>query len=203
MLRRLSFLIILTGLSIAGPAISQDVSHCVGIDDPDTRLSCFDDAFVETEVQQQSPKSDWSVRVDTSALDDSKTVVLTLSSKDQFLSQYGQLKRGTLIIRCMENTTSLYTVWGGHFMSDNRNSGRVDYRVDAKKASRVSMRESTDNKALGLWSGGQSIPFIKKLLGAEQLYIRATPFSESAVEMSFNVTGLERAIEPLRDACGW
>ena len=160
MLSRLSFLIILTGLIIAGPATAQDVSNCVDIDDPDTRLSCFDDAFVETEVQQPSPLSDWSVRVDTSALDDSKTVVLTLASKDQFLSQYGQLKRGTLIIRCMENRTSLYIVRGGHFMSDNRNSGRVDYRVDAKKASRVSMRESSDNEALGLWSGGQSIPFI-------------------------------------------
>ena len=203
MLRRLSFLIILTGLSIAGPATAQDVSHCVGIDDPDTRLSCFDDAFVETEVQLPSPKSDWSVRVDTSALDDSKTVVLTLASKDQFLSQYGQFKRGTLIIRCKENTTSLYTIWGGHFMSDNRNGGRVDYRVDAKKASTVSMKNSTDHQALGLWSGGQSIPFIKKLVGAERLYIRATPFSQSAVEMSFNITGLEKAIEPLREACGW
>ena len=119
------------------------------------------------------------------------------------MSQYGELKRGTLIIRCMENTTSLYTKWGGHFMSDNRNNGRVDYRVDAKKASRVSMRESTNNKSLGLWSGSQSIPFIKQLLNAKQLYIRATPYSESPVEMAFNVTGLEKAIEPLREACGW
>jgi type VI secretion system protein VasI len=203
MLSRWSFLIISTGLIFAGPATAQDVSHCVGIDDPDTRLSCFDDAFVETEVQQPSPKSDWSVRVDTSALDDTKTVVLTLNSKNQFLSQYGQLERGTLIIRCMENRTSLYTIWGGHFMSDNGNSGRVEYRVDAKKASRVSMWESTDNKALGLWTGGQSIPFIRRLLGAEQLYIRATPFSDSSVEMSFNVTGLEKEIEPLREACNW
>lgn len=203
MLGRLSFHIVSIVLIFVGPLVAQDVSHCVRIDDPDTRLNCFDDAFVETEVQQPLSQSDWSVRVDKSALDDSKTVVLTLTSKDQFWNQYGQLKRGTLIIRCMENTTSLYTVWGDHFMSDNGNSGRVDYRVDAKKASRVSMRESTDNKALGLWSGGQSIPFIKKLLGAEQLYIRATPFSESAVEMAFNVTGLEKAIEPLREACGW
>lgn len=198
-----SFLAVSIGLMLAGPSIAQDVTHCVEIDDPDTRLSCFDDAFVETDVEQPIPQSDWSVRVDRSALDDSKTVVLTLSSKDQFLSQYSQLESGTLIIRCMENTTSLYTIWGGHFMSDNGNSGRVDYRVDDKTASRVSMRESSDNKALGLWNGGQSIPFIKRLFDAKQLYIRATPYSESAVEMSFNITGLQKAIEPLREACSW
>ena len=203
MLKYLSFLMLSTGLILAGPIAAKDVSHCVAINDPDTRLSCFDDAFVETYVEQPLPQSDWSVSVDTSALDDSKTVVLSLSSKDQFLDQYGQLKRGSLIIRCMENTTSLYTHWGGHFMSDNRNSGRVDYRVDTQKASRVNMTESTNNKSLGLWSGGQSIPFIKKLLDAKQLYIRATPYSESAVEMSFNITGLQKAIEPLREACSW
>jgi type VI secretion system protein VasI len=203
MLNRRFFTGITIGLILGGPLFAQDVSHCVGIDDPDSRLNCFDDAFVETKVEQQLPQSDWSVKVDTSALDDSKTVVLSLYSKNQFSSQYGQLKRGTLIIRCQENTTSLYTLWGDHFMSDNRSGGRVDYRVDEKKASRVNMTESTDNKALGLWNGGGSIEFIKRLFGAKQLYTRATPFSESPVEMTFNITGLERAIEPLREACNW
>lgn len=203
MIKQFSFLIIFAGTILTGPSAAQDVSHCVGIDDPDTRLSCYDDAFVKTEVKETLPQSEWFVKVDQSALDDSKTVILTLDSKTQFYDQYGQLKNGTLIIRCMENTTSLYIIWGGHFMSDSRNGGRVDYRVDDKKASRVNMVESNDNKALGLWNGGKSIPFIKKLLGANQLYVRATPFSESAVQMSFNIAALDKAIEPLRETCKW
>lgn len=88
-------------------------------------------------------------------------------------------------------------------MSDNRGGGRVDYRIDDNPADYRSMEESSDNKALGLWSGGRSIPFIKSLFGGETIFMRASPFNESPVEMTFNISGLEEAIEPLREACGW
>jgi len=62
--------------------------------------------------------------------------------------------------------------------------------------------ESTDHKALGL-SGASSIAFIKEMFGAQRLFIRATPFNESAVTGEFNISGLDDAIKPLRKACGW
>jgi len=65
------------------------------------------------------------------------------------------------------------------------------------------MDESTDNKALGLWSGGESIPVIKKMFGKKQLIARMTPFSESPITVEMDITGLDAAIEPLRTACGW
>jgi hypothetical protein len=59
--------------------------------------------------------------------------------------------------------------------------------------------ESNDNEALGLWSGGAAIPFIKELFGATTLLVRATPFNESAVTAELPIAGLEEAIKPLRE----
>lgn len=62
---------------------------------------------------------------------------------------------------------------------------------------------STDNKALGLWSGGKAIPVVKQMLGKSTMITRMTPFSESPFTATFNISGLNRAIEPLRKACNW
>jgi type VI secretion system protein VasI len=87
-------------------------------------------------------------------------------------------------------------------MSDHQH-GKVIYRLDEKPAGEKNMRESTDHKALGLWNGGASIPFIKQMFSHEKLLIRATPHSESPVTATFAISGLENAIKPLRENCGW
>lgn len=191
-------------MTLSSSLHAQDASSCVSIENSEERLQCFDQAFATPE-EPTTPdiESDWSVRTDVSPLDDSKSVYLSVTSMSPIMGRYGRLETGTLYIRCFENTTSLFTLWGGHFMSDNRGGGRVDYRIDDNPAAHVSMQESSDNEALGLWNGGVSIPFIKRLFGGEKIFMRASPFNESPVEMTFNISGLEEAIEPLREACGW
>lgn len=183
---------------------AQDASSCLSIESSEERLQCYDQAF-KTPEEPTSPEfsSDWSVTTDVSPLDDSKSVYLSLTSTSPIMGRYGKFESGTLYIRCFENTTSLFTVWGGHYMSDNRGGGRVDYRIDDNPATHVSMQESSDNEALGLWNGGASIPFIKGLFGGEEIFMRASPFNESPVKMTFNISGLKVVIEPLREACNW
>ena len=88
-------------------------------------------------------------------------------------------------------------------MADIQGKGRITYRLDSEDAARHTFRESNDNQALGLWSGGQAIPFIKGMLGHDRMLIRATPFSDSTVTGEFNIAGLDEAIKPLREACNW
>lgn len=79
----------------------------------------------------------------------------------------------------------------------------MTYRIDLQKASTKSFSISTDHKALGFFSGGQSIPFIKSLFGTTKLLIRVTLYGKNPAEVTFDVSGLEQAIEPLRKACNW
>ena len=82
-------------------------------------------------------------------------------------------------------------------------SGSVEYRVDDRPAGVWSMNESTDNEALGFWGNSRAIPAAKELFGGALLRIRFWPDNESAVEVTFNITGLEEQIVPLREACNW
>jgi type VI secretion system protein VasI len=145
----------------------------------------------------------WKVAEDKSAFDDSRTVVLSIESNESVRGQFGGPGPAIMYIRCMENTTSAYLWINDLFLSDIQGFGVVDYRIDDRKASKMRSESSTDNKALGLWSGGSAIPFIKEMLDGNRIALRATPFNESPVEFTFDLAGLDSAVRPLREACGW
>lgn len=149
------------------------------------------------------PGVQWRVQTDTSAIDDSKSVYLQVTSDNDIPGKYGGMGPATLLIRCMENTTSVMLKFNDHFMADIQGYGDVTYRIDERKAAKRGFEESTDHEWLGLWNGGAAIPFIKTMLGGEKMIVRATPFSESAIEATFRIGGLEEKIEPLRSACSW
>ncbi|WP_348681953.1 type VI secretion system-associated protein TagO [uncultured Halomonas sp.] len=153
------------------------------------------------------PNSPWFVRQDTSPMDDSTSVFLSTYSKELVPHKYrsGRAAPAVLQLRCMENTTALYIEFNGHYMVSSRYQdwGDVDLRVDAGNARTIGMHESTDNQVLGLFRGGQSIPVIKSMFGAEKLLVRATPFNESPITVTFDVSDLESEITPLREACHW
>lgn len=182
----------------AGALANQE---CAKITSDQRRLACYDAEY--RPATSTSTSSKWSVREDVSPIDDSKTVVLSVSSTETVQTRFRRTASPRLILRCHENTTSFYISFGGLHMADHGSYGDVDLRVDKKPSKTYSMAESTDNKALGLWNGHRSIPAIKSMFRGKTLTIRATPFSESPVTLQFPISGLEEAIKPLREACTW
>lgn len=174
---------------------------CASISSDAQRLACYDMEYKPAPTVSKSSK--WSVSENVSPMDDSKTVTLHLESSEPIQNRYRGITTADLYIRCQEKTTSLFFVYGDNFLSSIQGYGQVTYRIDAKPSSTKNMTESTDNKALGLWTGGSSIPFVKSMFGGENLVVRITPFNESPVTAQFQISGLEDAIKPLRAACGW
>ena len=191
--------------SIISQSIAANGTECARIGDGNKRLLCYDLIFRKSEITQ-IPAGDtgkWKHYSGTSKIDDSKSVFLSLQSTNEIAGKYGRPKRGTIRLRCFENTTSVNIAFGDYFMSDIQGYGRVTYRIDRKPAATVNMTESTDHSVLGLWNGGRSIPFIKRLFGTSLLVLRATPYSESTQTLEFATGGIDEAIKPLREACGW
>lgn len=190
--------------ALSGGAAAQTGESCARIEDGDSRLVCYDSVF---RVKRESPVGqtlgDWLVSTTTSRLDDSTNVVMTLSSMDSLPPRFGRAGKAQVYIRCMENTTAIYFVWNDHFLADIQGYGEVTYRKDNEPAKKHSMQVSTDNKALGLWRGGNAIPFIRSLFGGENLLVQITPFNESRMNADFRIAGLEDAIGPLREGCNW
>lgn len=158
---------------------------------------------MESETEAIDDNGKWIVKTDVSSLTDDKNIFLSLLSENEVPGPYGGRGNGVIWIRCMENTKAVLIAFNDHFMSDNAGGGRVEYRLDDALATHSNFRESNDNKALGLWNGGSSIPFIKKMLGKKQLIVRATPFSDSAVTLTFDIAGIDNAIGSVRETCDW
>jgi type VI secretion system protein VasI len=187
-------------------AIGQTTpEQCGAVDDGAERLVCYDLLFrVDRKAPTASSQSRWVVSSETSRLDDTTNVFLTLVSSDTFPRRFsGGAAHGSMIVRCMENTTSMIFRMGDHHLADLQSYGRITYRIDETSAKTQRFVESTDNRALGLWNGGSSIPFVKALFGAENLLVQITPFGESPITVDFPIAGIEDEIVPLREACGW
>lgn len=186
--------------------LSAPAQECPAIENDLDRLACYDRESGRTPTTETTtvPNGAWSVREEKSDFKDTTDVNLRLQSDAPITcSSYKQPAPATLILRCMENTTTLYIATQCHLASGHGGYGRVEYRVDTRKAKTRSFDASTDNAALGLWNGGRSIPMIKELIGAEKLLTRFTPYGESPVTASFNLNGLDEAIKPLRKSCHW
>lgn len=159
---------------------------------------------VDTASMPPLSTGSWIITTDTSPMDDSKAVFATLRSKNMVPSRYGSSSRqAEITMRCLENTTAVIFTMNDQFLADIQGYGVIEYRIDDRKATKVNGEESTDNRALGLWSGKRAIPFIKGLFEGQRLIVRITPFNESSFTMEFDIRGAEAASKELREACGW
>lgn len=181
-------------------------SPCATIDSPLDRLACYDKESGRTPTVETSKSSDtkWITTREKSKLTDQDGVILIVESKDPLHCRLGSDSPARLVIRCAEGVTSIYISTQCHLTSSEYNSyGDVRYRIDTKPAGRAKMNESTDHRALGLWSGSRAIPFVKQMLGGKELITQFTPFSESPVSAEFPIAGIDEAIKPLREVCKW
>lgn len=194
-------------LAIAGcffgfSAIAQE---CATIENDLDRLLCYDKESGRIPSVKVEPVSSgkWTVRSDKSDFKDTIDVVMTVESEGLLNCGHGSRESATLLLRCKENTTSIYIATQCFLASGVGGYGTIEYRVDDKKSKKRDFNASTNNKSLGLWSGGQSIPMIKEMFGGNDILMRFTPYGESPESVKFKITGIDEAIKPLRDACHW
>lgn len=137
----------------------------------------------------------WSVQETKNPVDDSKTVALYLKATG------GKSKSGediALIIRCLSNKTELYINWQDYLGMDQTT---VTTRIGTDPAQKFSWGISTDYKST--FYSGSPISFIKALMKADKLIAQLTPYGESPVIATFDISGLTEAIKPLQSNCGW
>ncbi|MGH6896032.1 MAG: type VI secretion system-associated protein TagO [Geminicoccaceae bacterium] len=133
-------------------------------------------------------------------MDDSRTVQLRTASRQGFLDPYGRLQTPVLAVQCKENTTAAFISWD-IFLSTYPID--VTYRIDKLPAETRRWNVSSNFEGVGLWTGAESIPFIRWLFGHDRLFVRVTPHGENSVEAVFDITGLQEVAQPLMEACGW
>lgn len=144
----------------------------------------------------------WIINEDTNPVDDSKTRRATLIA-DEGSSSMGDSV--SLTIRCMSNKTELFVNWND-FLGDDSHDVYNDWknvivRVGENKAQQQRWDISTDSKAT--FAPGSPIDLIKRMLKAERLVLRTTPYNENPVTAVFMLKGMENAVAPIAEECGW
>lgn len=194
--------IIFTDFAFAKSLLISTIGSCKSINDNEQRLACYDTAFeVNTSVVETNSKSKWVITEEVSPIDDSKTVMLSLKSDSPIKSDFSQVIP-TLNIQCKERETDFYINFN-IFLSTH--DIKPITRIDSDKAvNGVEWSISTDYKAL-FYPGSQKKinEFIKTLKDKKKFFIQVTPFSKGSVNTTFDLTGLDEAIKPVREACNW
>lgn len=179
---------------------SNELAVCAAIDGDLERLECFDQVSishnlkgpeqVQTNIEGHGK---WAVTENVNPIDDSKTVILRLRA-DSGQSRFREPI--SLIARCQSNSTDLYIVWNDYLGSE----ASVLTRIGSKNAETSRWSLSTDSQAT---FRRNPIDFLKDLLEADRLVAQVTPYNGSPVTAIFDTSGLQNAIVPLRQTCGW
>ncbi|WP_072065352.1 type VI secretion system-associated protein TagO [Pluralibacter gergoviae] len=191
----------------------SDIKTCGIIENETQRLKCYDEnnkdlkdklsneKFSTTTPSQTDNSNDvgkWQTSIDSSPIDDSKNVIITLSANNYISTRFGETVTPELAITCREGKTELYINWKQYLGLETTT---MLHRVDGKKAVNKTWQLSTDNNAVFYY--GKTLSFIKELSSAKSLFARVTPYGESPVDAKFELNGISVALKPLRQACKW
>jgi len=141
-------------------------------------------------TQKPNERGKWIVRTPLDEISGRQNVFA-------FLSGNG----ANIMLRCMNNTTAIYFDLTDYTTTGALDGATIKYRLDDKQSSRW-FTPSGDGTAHGLWSGGQSIPFVKELISKTELAIRLPTYGGTRT-VTYNITGIDYVAQRVREACNW
>lgn len=196
--------IAIQGVIAQVPAEIQDELEAIRqLESDSDRLEAYDeyvDELVETqaaaETAARTDTGDWTVERSADPMSDA-TQVLFLLMADEGGSRYG--RDPALVVRQNGNTLEVYISWN-EYLSDDRQ--RVTHRIDDESPVTLRWSVSTSNNAT--FYPSNDVQLVRKLLRANTLVVRTTPYNESPMTVTFDVRGFEAAAREFEDDLpGW
>lgn len=199
--------LILAGVILAASASvmaeqvpSSSIAKCAMIEEELTRLACYDQ-IAETH-QLNGPQAvqakggntgKWVLDNKHNLIDDSVTITLTLIA-DSGGTRFG--KPIELVARCASNKTEVLINWQTYLGSQ----ADVTLRIGAGDANTSGWNVLSDRQAT---YHPAPVKMLKDMLAANKMVAQVTPFNVNPFTAIFDTSGLNEAIKPLRETCGW
>lgn len=200
-----SLILALSAASASAQDLLPEIAACSKDKSSVSRLACFDSLAAKhaapTTTNVTLSNSKWRLSTDSSKIDDSKTVILSLDADSSIKGWPNKTETPTLIIRCKEQKTEAYIFTGMSPMVEyGTNGATIRFRIDKKPAFKLRAGKSTDGEALFIPS---AINQLKKMMGGSILLFEFTPFNSSPQMTTFDINGINDAIKPIRETCKW
>lgn len=194
--------------AIYSEGVYTSLSKCSVIKPNKERLECYD-MLARHAINKSTSLSNWKVDVKKSIMDDSKTV--TVLTRGTPISTLTGKKEPSLIIRCLKGKTELFVSWNTYMGTGSK---YITSKIGDAEPFMKSWLGSADGTATfyvydqlihsnSLYPQERVIMLIKALMVSPTFALEAKPYNMSEVQTQFDLRGLTRAIEPLRNECGW
>ncbi|KFC00953.1 hypothetical protein GTGU_03609 [Trabulsiella guamensis ATCC 49490] len=172
----------------------------------DERLACYDEVLppiITEDAQTSVGTGKWQITKETSIVDDSENVYISLPANESIRLQFGESVTPVLSIRCQEKKTDLLINWDTYLGSHEK---QVLYRLDKQNEQKTKWNISkwdilNDSKAV--FYHGNPIEFIQSLAKASKLLAMVKPYNDKSVSATFDLAGLPEALKSIQDACNW
>ncbi|WP_421952398.1 type VI secretion system-associated protein TagO [Pelagibacterium sp.] len=207
----LAAMVAVTGLLVAPmPAPAQTApERCAAIGPASERLACYDsifrsDQFTGDDGDAAGDQGLWTSGIEVSQIEGTEVPFATLESEQLIPALAGGRAPARVTILCVDGETTLQFGFAGSAMgTPTSNSAAITLQYDRQPPRTQSVALSPDRLAIGFFETAQARPVIDQLRQTQRLFVRATPQSQRSVTVSFQLEGIEAALQPVRDACGW
>jgi len=129
----------------------------------------------------------WYVNEKEDPITDERILTLYTNSKESQKFNYGR-KTGKLLIRSTNRNLELFVNWGGFITTQ---STKVTYQIGDNEPKSEYWTMSTDHKAT---FSRRSIKIVKEMRYEKRSLFRVTPYGDSPITYSFDITGLDSII---------
>ena len=177
------------------PAGAQDIAarliECSRIEDTADRLACYDGMARGVEETLAGDRGKWGVNVKENPLDDSRTITLYLEASNVNPPREESVY---LFLRCRDGEMTAFITWNRALAN-----GETLIRLGKGEAQREYWNLSSDSEAT--FYPNETGDLIEDLLTNEFLTAQVNPRDSIPMTAVFELSGLIRAIVPLREGC--
>lgn len=134
---------------------------------------------------------------------DARSVGITRPSDNLYVAPHGQEMPAILLLMCKDHLTLAVVSFDGLVAEAGLgNAVKVQHRIDGAPAQEEIFISIGGPSQVGV-TGKYAIPWIKALLQGRRLLVRVPMHPSSHTDFEFDLSGLDEAIKPVREACGW
>ncbi|OCL26534.1 hypothetical protein U472_11120 [Orenia metallireducens] len=188
------FTFIATAQSLTKEEILEKLKKISQISDDKERLLSYD-TFIKKLAIQDDLREDtgkWLSHSKIDPLTDKQIIIFKLVDENPNI-----LSKKALFIRYQNEKTQLFISWN-EYLGDN---SLVKYRFDKEKIEQRNWLSSADGTAT--FYPGNPIEFINKIMTADKLVTRISPYNSGPITAEFDVRGLKAAAQPYEDTLNW